>query len=215
MAAENMIREDVKLIFWDFDGVIKESVEIKTKAFVQLFSDRGREFQRRVREHHENNGGMSRYEKIRTYLKWSKNSDTDEEVLSLCRRFSNLVMQGVIDAPWVPGAESFLRQNKHRKAFVLVSATPQEEIETIVSRIGMEDTFTYIFGYPKAKANGIKDALQWLRIEAADSMMIGDAMADLTAAEANGVPFLLRLHKSNEFVFKDYEGMSVRDMRDL
>ena len=32
-----------RLVFWDFDGVIKESVAVKTEAFVQLFSPFGAE----------------------------------------------------------------------------------------------------------------------------------------------------------------------------
>ena len=49
-----------KLIFWDFDGVIKDSVEVKTHAFEYLFPDGDADFLRKVRMHHEANGGMSR-----------------------------------------------------------------------------------------------------------------------------------------------------------
>ncbi|MEC7219091.1 MAG: hypothetical protein VXW29_01645, partial [SAR324 cluster bacterium] len=35
--------EAYKLIFWDFDGVIKDSVPLKTEAFDQLFCEYGEE----------------------------------------------------------------------------------------------------------------------------------------------------------------------------
>lgn len=41
--------------------------------------------------------------------------------------------------------------------------------------------------------------------------MIGDAKADLDAAEENGIPFLLRRHASNQAVFCNYTGDSVED----
>ena len=56
------------VIFWDFDGVIKESVQVKAEAYVALFSGHGIEVQQKVREHHLQHGGMSRYEKIFLYF---------------------------------------------------------------------------------------------------------------------------------------------------
>ena len=51
-----------------FDGVIKESVSVKTDAFVDLFRPYGRDVCEQVRKHHLANGGMSRYQKMPTYL---------------------------------------------------------------------------------------------------------------------------------------------------
>ena len=40
-----------KLIIWDFDGVIKESVQVKADAYAALFNAYGIEVQKKVREH--------------------------------------------------------------------------------------------------------------------------------------------------------------------
>ena len=42
--------------------------------------------------------------------------------------------------------------------------------------------------------------------------MIGDARADMEAARANGVPFLLRRHGTNAAVFAHYDGPFIKDM---
>ena len=42
-----------KLYFWDFDGVIKDSVDVKTQAYFQLFEPFGLDVAERVRQHHE------------------------------------------------------------------------------------------------------------------------------------------------------------------
>ena len=44
--------------------MIKESVDIKTEAFLSLFQCFGSETTDRIRRHHPDNGGMSRFEKI-------------------------------------------------------------------------------------------------------------------------------------------------------
>ena len=57
----------IKGIIFDFDGVIAESVHIKSSAFSDLYKSYGEDIVKRVVKHHEANGGMSRYKKIRYY----------------------------------------------------------------------------------------------------------------------------------------------------
>ena len=77
-----------KNIFWDFDGVIKDSLEIKTNAFYQLFQEYGIDIANKVKEHHLLNGGMSRYEKMPIYLKWSGCQVTDQNIKLFCKNFA-------------------------------------------------------------------------------------------------------------------------------
>ena len=58
-----LIGKEIEAIFWDFDGVIKDSVEIKSDAFEDLFSPFGLNLSKKVRKHHENNTGLTRYDK--------------------------------------------------------------------------------------------------------------------------------------------------------
>ena len=204
-----------RLIYWDFDGVIKESVEVKSTAFERLFQSHGSRIMRRVRAHHEANGGMSRFEKIPRYLEWAGNEPTPELVDAYCRQFALLARQAVIDAPWVPGAEAFLRGNPYAQSFVLVTATPKTEIEDIVDRMNLRSCFTSIYGAPATKSDSIRVNLAERQIDAQQCLMIGDALADLHAAQANRVPFLLRRHRTNRQVFAHYDGDSVEDFAGL
>ena len=100
-----------ELIFWDFDGVIKESVSVKTDAFVELFQSYGKDVCNKVKQHHIENGGMSRFNKIPLYLEWSNIAPTNERVDDMCAKFSGIVKNKVINSAWVPGVERFLRSN--------------------------------------------------------------------------------------------------------
>lgn len=205
----------VKLIFWDFDGVIKDSVAVKTKAFVQLFEPYGQEVAEKVRFHHEANGGMSRFDKLPLYLRWAGEEPSESRVNKFCDRFSQLALQGVIDSPWAPGAEEYLRNNPHHQAFVLVSATPQDELEQILLALDLVKCFTEVFGAPTSKKEAIRMTLDACGISPQDCLMIGDAQADLEAAQVNGVPFLLRRHETNSGVFVRYTGPSIKDFTEL
>ena len=58
----------IKNIFFDFDGVIVDSNEIKSQAFYKLFESYNVTIAKKVLAHHENNIGMSRIDKFRCKL---------------------------------------------------------------------------------------------------------------------------------------------------
>ncbi len=196
-------------LFWDFDGVIKDSVEVKTKAYIELFKTFGLSIVQKVCRHHEYNGGMSRFDKIPIYLKWAGVEPTHEAVADYSGQFSKLVLQGVIDAPWVPGAEEYIRNNKYKQTFVLVSATPQGELEFILNALDLAECFTKVFGAPTNKVNAIANTLKSFNLDPSSCLMIGDSLADLNAASSNKVHFLLRRHTSNAEIFSAYTKRSI------
>jgi len=204
-----------RLVLWDFDGVIKDSVDVKTQAFVRLFEAAGPAVGERVRRHHLANGGMSRFEKLPVYLEFAGEDPTPARVQELCEQFARLVRQAVIDSPWVPGAEERLRGNPDRQIFGVVSATPQEELEQILGALDLRACLADVFGAPTSKVDGIKLALGRHGVKPEEALMIGDARADWSAATAAGVPFLLRRHRDNAAEMTDYSGPWVRDLTDV
>lgn len=204
-----------KVVFWDFDGVIKETVDIKAEAFVSLFADRGSEMMKRVKEHHEANGGMSRYQKFSVYLEWCGEIPTEQRIKELSNDFSALVFEGVVNAQWVVGAQEYLVRNPYDQVFILVSATPAEELVRIIARIGFQDIFRSIYGAPVAKRDAIAEALAEMNINKEHAVMIGDATADYNAAVENGIAFVLRRHKSNKASFLSYDGLAIENITEL
>ena len=189
------------LVFWDFDGVIKDSVEVKTQAYFQLFEPFGSVVAEKVREHHEAQGGMSRFDKLPIYLQWAGLEPNQSTVSKYCEQFTQRVLQGVIDAPWVAGVKRYLSSNSNQQAFILVSATPQDELEHILYVLDLTKCFAEVYGAPISKRDAIGKTLLVRGLDARDCLMIGDAQADLDAAVANQVPFLLRRHSCNTKVF--------------
>ena len=204
-----------RLVFWDFDGVIKDSLEVKGKAFVQLLNSPSPGLVCRILAHHAANGGMSRYEKIPLYMQWLGEVPTPTKVLDLCKKMGSLVTEAVVSSPWVPGVEVLLRKNPYGQLFVVVSATPLSELTYVVRRLNLEKCFLAIYGTPTSKTDAIAIIMQDQHLAREDCLMIGDALADRDAARANEIPFLLRRHDGNAEVMKNFEGLSVNDFEFL
>lgn len=198
-------------LFWDFDGVIKDSVAIKSDAFERLFAPFGTELAARVRLHHESNGGMSRYEKFPLYLGWAGLEASEAEISRYCDRFAVAVRQAVIDSPWVPGAREYLLSNHARQCFVLITATPQAEIEDILAALNLASCFREVHGAPTSKSDAIKSVLTRLQSSRAEALVIGDSDSDYAAARAAGVDFLLRRTALNRHLQHEYRGMQCED----
>lgn len=202
------------VIFWDFDGVIKESVAVKTHAYISLFSKHGPKVASRIRTHHEENGGQSRFEKIPLYLSWVSEEVNEELVEHYCNVFKGLVVKAVIASEWVPGVREYLERNFSRQRFVMVTATPQEEIETILKALSIERYFEHVYGAPTPKAKAIEMALDDRFFGINDCLMIGDSSCDLEAALVNNVDFLLRTTDSNGNLMTRYTGPFCKDFLD-
>lgn len=205
----------ITIIFFDFDGVIVESVDIKTEAFAKLFEHEGVTVVKKVVEYHLNNTGVSRHDKFKYIYKEILNRVlADDEFQMLCNRFAGLVVDAVVDAPYVKGAKEFLENYALKYQCFVVSATPQKEIEEIIQRRGIVRFFRAIYGTPKKKSDAIRDVLKKEGINPCDAIYIGDAMSDFNAAKDNFVRFIARVN-NNESIFADIQCLKVRDLSDL
>jgi phosphoglycolate phosphatase-like HAD superfamily hydrolase len=178
-------------IVFDFDGVLVESVDVKTRAFAALYEPHGADVVRQVVEWHLAHGGVSRYEKFRYFHQTFLGSAlAPAEESELSGRFSALVEEAVIAASWVPGAHEFLEGWHARLPLYVASGTPEAELLRIIERRGMKRYFAGIAGSPRKKGVILRDFLGRSGVSPARLLMVGDAMTDFDGAAEAGVPFL-------------------------
>lgn len=204
--------ETSRIIFWDFDGVIKDSVSVKSLAFEKLFMPYGLEIAIKVKNHHEVHAGLSRFEKIPLYLSWAGEDVDDDLVSKFCSVFSEAVFQSVIESPWVPGVYDYLCHHYQEKYFVLVTATPQSEIEKILLNLEISQYFRQVIGAPTKKEDAIRSVLEQQKNLEGGAMMLGDTQIDLSAAQTNSIPFLLRRTPQNLRLQSCYDGPQFDDL---
>lgn len=214
----------IKAIIFDFDGVLVESVDIKTKAFTKLFKTEGKDIVEKIVDYHLKNAGVSRFEKIRYIYKNILNRDLSEKTFDyLCQQFSHLVVNEVINAPFIKGAKEFLdNYSKSYQCFV-ASATPENEIKEIINRRNMDRYLKGVYGAPQKKEDIVREILavssvlspQPSSLNPQSFVYVGDALSDYRAAIANQVNFIAMINSDNKALFKDIDCIKIEDLSTL
>jgi len=205
-----------KAIVFDFDGVILESMDIKTQAFRDLFRDYPDHLDDIVRLHVEN-GGMSRFEKFRIiYRDFFKKPLDVKQLEELGARFSDLVFQKVLSCPFVPGAERFLEKYSQTHLLFVASGTPEPELVQIVEKRGLGRFFRGVYGSPRSKAEIVRQILAQQGLHPSEVLFVGDALGDYRSAAETSVAFVGRAPAGSQNPFPQEDVLTiVRDLRQL
>ena len=207
----------IRLVILDFDGVVLESVSVKTEAFRKLFADYPGHIGTIVQFHLEN-GGMSRYDKFRYIFReiLHENLSTEMEE-NLSAQFSELVFNGVINAPFVPGADRFLEVYSSQYPMYIVSATPEDELRRIVRIRQIEPRFQGICGSPKKKEENIAAILSRTPVKKEEILFVGDSVNDWIAARKSGIQFIGRVKPGDPDPFTGTAGICsvIPDLKQL
>lgn len=191
-------------ILFDFDGVLAESMNVKTEAFAKLFEKFGEEIVNKVVAHHIENGGISRYDKIEYYYSEYLNQQiSKKEVDDIANEFSHLVVERVIRSPWIKGARDFLEKHYKTMDFYVVSGTPQKELELIIEKRKMQKYFKAVYGTPATKPEITRRIIQEKGYNKEEVLFVGDSLSDYRAAKEVNIPFLGVVSENNNSPFPE------------
>ena len=178
-------------IFFDFDGVIADSVDVKTRAFVAIYADHGPEITAKVEAYHLANAGMSRFHKFAHFQReFVRGPDDEATIAALADRFALEVKNRVIAAAEIRGARAALEELSRHVPLFVASATPEEELGEIVLARGLSRYFAGVHGFPRSKSEILRDMLAGHTLDPRRCIMVGAARADLAAAMDNEVAFV-------------------------
>lgn len=181
----------IDVIVFDCDGVIIDSVPIKTQTFGRLFEDLGPEAVDYVTSYHLKHGGVSRYAKFEHYFqKFHGRAITEDESRALDARFNQLALEQLMATPVLPGVLEFLQAYQQTWPLYVASGAPDYELKVILNKMGLDGYFKGIFGSPTPKAQLLADIVAAEGAAPERVLMIGDSGTDLEAAEAVGTRFL-------------------------
>jgi phosphoglycolate phosphatase-like HAD superfamily hydrolase len=196
-------------IAFDFDGVILESADIKTAAFMALYAEFPQHLST-IRQYHVSNAGISRYVKfeyIQTKILGLPYTDLDRVERSAA--FERLTHEQILRCPEVEGAAALLRSLKGRVMRIVASGTPQDELRQIIAERGMGAWFDEVWGTPRTKPEILRDVLARHELAPGAALMVGDAMNDYQSAQETGLRFLARETGST------FAGMAVEKVGDM
>ena len=179
-----------KILIFDFDGVILDSVKIKTHAFKEIFKNYPKPIIKKIIHHHEVNGGMSRFKKIKYYYKYFiKKKLTKKIEKKIIKRFKSIIFKQLLKCKFIPGSYLFLKKNKNYDCYIS-SGTPQNELKQICKKRGITKYFKNIYGSPMNKENHIRQILKKNRIDKKNFIFLGDSVTDKNAAKKCNISFI-------------------------
>lgn len=185
-----------KLLFWDFDGVILNSMPAKARAFEELFTSVApQEVIFKIKDHHNCNGGLSRYDKIPLYMSWCGIEISKKYIDEYTTQFADISKRMVLQSEWIMGVREFIANREKSFYNVIVTATPLNEIKEILAVLNINKYFTLVYGSPDTKVEGLEQGLKSLELNKNDAYFIGDAIADYNAARECNIKFVLRSSK--------------------
>ena len=204
----------IKAIFWDFDGVIADSVNVKTDAFYELYLPYGKDIAEKVKAYHLANGGVSRFKKFeywQTELLGNPAPVPQEVIDDLAERFSALVMNKVINAPYIKGVFDTIVKYSSQVSNYIISGTPVDEMKAIINGRCLTPYFKDVLGSPETKENLTTQLMKREGFDSREVIFIGDATSDYRSAAQNNTWFILRKHEDNVDLFKDYRSFVISD----
>ena len=181
----------IKNIIFDFDGVILDSIPIKTEAFGALFKDFPADQVDQLLTYHLENGGLSRYVKIRYFFETLRHeSIAEEEVAAYAHRYSLLTKKALCEPGFlIDDTMEFIRKNHGRYRMHIASGADDADLKYICKMLKIDTYFISIDGAPTKKVDIVRNIIEVNNYKKEETILIGDSINDFQAAENNDLRF--------------------------
>ena len=181
----------IKTIFWDFDGVILDSMPIRDYGFAKIFEEFDKNLVDKLLEYHTLNGGLSRYVKIRYFYNILLKKDvSDEKVQELADKFSTIMKSELTNKKYlIKETVEFIKLNYQNYNFHIVSGSDEKELNYLCKELELSQYFKTIEGSPTCKNDLVKNILQKYSYNPKECILIGDSINDYEAANVNNMKF--------------------------
>lgn len=198
--------EKIKTIFWDFDGVIMDSMSVRDKGFEIVLKNYPQEQVALLMAYHRDNGGLSRYHKFRYFFEEIRGeiiSDLDIKILA--DEFSIVMLGNLLDESLlIKDSFDFIKKNYSKFNMHIVSGSDEVELRHICETLGLANYFISIHGSPTPKVELVKRIMSQKQYKKEESCLIGDSFNDLEAALENNISFYGYNNKSLKKNYLNY-----------
>jgi len=181
-----------KCVLFDFDGVLNDSVEVKTEAFLAVYREEASQEQLdKVKAYHLEHGGLSRKHKFKYFEEEVFGRSIEEDkIFKLMNEFEAEVMKGFAGDTLFLGAKLCLEEvrNIGLKIFI-VSGAPEKEIRQILQRHDLCHFFSGVFDGEESKEFHIRNIMEQEDISSRECIFVGDSMTDYRASVLCNIDF--------------------------
>jgi phosphoglycolate phosphatase-like HAD superfamily hydrolase len=180
-----------KVLLWDFDGVLMDSMPVRDLGFETVLSSYPKDEVEQLLAYHRRNGGLSRYVKFRYFFEEiRKQSISAEQLKTLTDKFSSVMMQFLINEKLlIQDSLQFVKQYHDQIPMHVISGSDGVELNTICRQLDIAKYFVSVHGSPTPKSTLIGEVLREKKYALTETLMIGDSINDYDAAMANHIDF--------------------------
>jgi phosphoglycolate phosphatase-like HAD superfamily hydrolase len=182
--------KNYKIIIWDFDGVIMDSMPIRDNGFVSVLKDYPENEVEQLMTYHKQNAGLSRYAKFKYFFEDIRHEQVDETVIDkLAIQFKNIMLSLLTDKKLlIRDSLTFIKNNYKKYEYHIASGSDQTELRTICNALDLTMYFRSINGSPTPKIELVQKILHQCNTN--NAALIGDSINDYDAAIKNGIDFI-------------------------
>ena len=195
----------IKVIFWDFDGVILNSNKVRDSGFEIVLNDFPKNQVALLLNYHKQNGGLSRYVKFRYFFEVIRGEKvSNDKIQTYAQLFSDIMLRELKNRDLlIKDSVKFIEENKDNYRMHIVSGSDGDELNLLCQSLDIDKYFKTIHGSPTAKNDLVKNILKEFNYKEELCVLIGDSVNDYDAAIKNNIKFLgYNYHNSDETIIK-------------
>jgi len=212
--------KNIDMFFFDCDGVILDSNQIKTEAFRFTLKNYPIEKVNEFINFHQINGGVSRFEKIEYFFKKINPIKNANKLISKSLNlYSEIVRKKLLECELIDGVKDFLDLLLAQSAqCFVITGGDQKEVEYIFSKRDLSKYFIQILGSPNTKFYNMNSLKKSMSIPN-NSIYFGDSKLDFEIANEFGIDFIFVSGKSewddNLKLIKNSESILIKDFSEI
>ncbi|WP_121021087.1 HAD family hydrolase [Helicobacter vulpis] len=183
---------DFKVVVWDFDGVIFDSMHLKCAGYQRLFGDVSAQAWQAFEQYHYSSGGISRGEKIDYFYRHILGTPLDaHQVDALVLEFGKIIAKELFSKSHLnTEVLGFIQAHYQYYPFHVASAALHTELQLLCEFLEITPYFKSIEGSPPAKVKVVARLIKQHAYVPEQMVLIGDSHNDYLCARENGIAFL-------------------------
>lgn len=181
----------IKVIVFDFDGVLVDSNPLKNQAWFSIFENYPKVTRQIVSDALARNKG-TRFDILRTIFERAgfPKEEVQKHIEAEALRFDALVQDLIAKRGLIRGVVDTLTDLSKRFHIYINSGTPNPSLKVSATRLGIRHYFQGIYGSPPNKNENLKRVLARENVSGKEVAIIGDAEEDFNSAKSQGALFI-------------------------